>query len=1000
MHGPYPYVYLGGPSTGKTDGLLRVCLDLTPRRPPLFLTFYEMHAQNVARYAQHVADRRDIQIVTMQRFVFDLLGAFFRETGLAKDAKPISAPARSLVVRAAWKTVAGPLWARYHDAPGAVEETTRIFDWLSAHRTRFDLDSDELSDDELARIYAAYIDTCRREKLLTFQEAGLRVLSLLENPDVLNRIMLRFPVIVVDDLHYARPDQLAFVERLHAAGAIFAVSAWCHDHHADPGLRRVWETLQRLDGTVAHLDGPSSFVEPGIYTGILRVMDTDRLPQEHRHGTHTLLTAETVEAETSAVVRSISTQLGSDPSLLPEDITVICTDVGHVGFLQRRLENAGIPFAASVAARRNPFITAGLLLVAWHTRGRRFETLDRLIRLPLAGLDPLDIRRLEKTSREMETSLLELSEADYPETLRFPDETAAVIRTLRDLLTRTEEKKLSAQWIETSVARLAQVGRMSADPDFLETQKTIFEVWVGHIQDMETTGVAVRLPANETLAFVERLCDLGETETPCSGVRIVDGNTVEGVLTRVCYVTGLSENTSPRVERPFQIVEESALPALFADGRSVALPACRDRQAWIEREMRRLVTWLSRGTECLTLSVSRHSAVGQLQLPSPFFERLLGADGEIDRHGRLRVDREILWRLDHATDPENGSSEPSAPDPPVTDTGERVVHAAVYSASQVRTYLRCPLQFYYDRVLHVDSDEAPGPMRRGSLFHTILCAGLGNGQTTEVDLRAVPRFSWLDDGDLLVRRVLTALEAAWEGATVELPGGGTFVADEPWAGYFGPALQRKATRRSVERVARLWAEYETLIRPDRAQRRPILLETSFRFYVDDYRLTGRIDRIDEVSNDKGVFYDVIDYKTGSAGADSVAVQIGKFLPENRETPVSDYQLPIYAMALKSGVSDINAFPRTLTYINLDRLGKTNRGTFTAESVRSVTLTKPGEVDYKKGTVPTAVLEGRIREELTTILSTLTVSPYLATPGFHCRFCGFRTACSRGINVDL
>src|SRR5205807_3382003 len=70
-----------------------------------------------------------------------------------------------------------------------------------------------------------------------------------------------------------------------------------------------------------------------------------------------------------------------------------------------------------------------------------------------------------------------------------------------------------------------------------------------------------------------------------------------------------------------------------------------DHAAWIEREARALAELLTRGSQRLWLSTSRYSAAGEAQLPSPFFERLLASDGEIDRDGNLVLIRPGLWQF-------------------------------------------------------------------------------------------------------------------------------------------------------------------------------------------------------------------------------------------------------------------------------------------------------------------------------------------------------------------
>jgi hypothetical protein len=248
----------------------------------------------------------------------------------------------------------------------------------------------------------------------------------------------------------------------------------------------------------------------------------------------------------------------------------------------------------------------------------------------------------------------------------------------------------------------------------------------------------------------------------------------------------------------------------------------------------------------------------------------------------------------------------------------------------------------------------------------------------------------------LTNRALAALDAAWTGKPVDLPDQGQYLPKEAWEPHFGPTLQRQAVKQWAENVLREWAAFEIEGRGEEAlSRRPVLLEMAFRFEINDYLMIGRIDRVDEVLVDGELVYDVIDYKTGAAGAVSLSEQIKKFFPQRAEDTPSDYQLPIYALALQMGLETIQTIPRMLTYINLDRIEKSSKGKYRTEAMRSVQLLECDTIDTKQGVVPIGLLTGSIYDAIKITLDDMSSSPYPATPGFHCSMCGFRSACSRG-----
>ena len=109
-----------------------------------------------------------------------------------------------LLRRQAWRATGG-VWQAHGDAPGASAELVRLADWVSQNRTRFTAGRARLTSRAVARAYAAFIETCDQHRLLTFQEASLRCLELLDDPAVAASVRQSFPVVLLDDVHLARP---------------------------------------------------------------------------------------------------------------------------------------------------------------------------------------------------------------------------------------------------------------------------------------------------------------------------------------------------------------------------------------------------------------------------------------------------------------------------------------------------------------------------------------------------------------------------------------------------------------------------------------------------------------------------------------------------------------------------------------------------------------------------------------------------------------------------
>ncbi len=128
---------------------------------------------------------------------------------------------------------------------------------------------------------------------------------------------------------------------------------------------------------------------------------------------------------------------------------------------------------------------------------------------------------------------------------------------------------------------------------------------------------------------------------------------------------------------------------------------------------------------------------------------------------------------------------------------------------------------------------------------------------------------------------------------------------------------------------------------------PAFLERPFNLKINDYYLTGRIDRIDKLPDGT---YEVIDYKTGRL-KDSIDID-------------KDLQLSIYALACKN-VFKLNVSKLSLYYLeDNEKLSTTRNEKQLAE------------------------LEDRILE----VIEQIRKSDFAPTPAFHCNFCDFRLIC--------
>ncbi|MCL5952144.1 MAG: PD-(D/E)XK nuclease family protein [Chloroflexi bacterium] len=991
-------VLTGTPLTGKSSRLLRDYIHcvrkehVSPQRI-LLLSFFSANAQAL-RHKLHEVAQFLPNVTTLQHFQLTLLTEYVDTVGLDTPLEEISPAARALIIARAWADVGGALWREFHEAPGAVGELTRVVDWISQNRRRFTLTPGELSEHELARVYAHYIELCEQHRVLTFQESSLRCLDLLAEEGIARGVHNRFPVVMVDDLHQARPDQLALIERLCGPDTRFTGTAWFQENPASPELRHVQEFLQSCE-QVETLDRPAPDLNPAITSLIGRVIQMPGARQPIASPIMLAAGASAVEDEAELVARAVADQLARDRALKPSEIAIVAADAGLLPFARRVLARYGLVSPQPPPARHNPLIYAGILALQWLAQGADAEIDSELLALPYVAIDPIDRAALERAAKEHEKSILELEGTEMP-SLVAPEATTACLGRVREALGKLNKESPLRPQLFQLIRDLGGIAWAWDNSAFGRAQRDewarTFSNWLVAISDLEGTARSVNTPFEEWIDLLDGLADeLTQTETRPEEIQFLDSLHANGSHARRAFVVGLSENACPIQNTPLQLISEKELPALFADGRRVVLPALKDHAAWIEREARKLAVLLSRGTEHLQVSVSQFTAGGEAQLPSPFFERMLADEGEIDKDGQIQLTHPVFWSKASEFAPLSVGGPPrhsgSAPEP------AKVLNNHTFSATQIRMYLTCPLQFFLAHVLNIETEEEDTP-RRGSLIHEVLCAALGDGTCREVDLSRGKQAPWIGDAPRLKERAQKALDAAWTGQATDLPGGGHYTPSAEWSVGFGPDLQRRAVHLWAQDALAAWAEFESGGLPDAEVRRPILLEVPFRFEIEGLPIAGRIDRIDQIKTAAGTFYEVIDYKTGSSGKYALNAQMQKFLPEGDKRP-SDYQLPLYALALMAGVRRIQGAPRALHYMNIGSIVEKDNGSYTAESCRTIQVTK-GKLDYRRGELPISALEKQMPHAIASTLNSMSSTPCAATPTYGaCNYCAFTSVCDQG-----
>jgi DNA helicase-2/ATP-dependent DNA helicase PcrA len=201
------------------------------------------------------------------------------------------------------------------------------------------------------------------------------------------------------------------------------------------------------------------------------------------------------------------------------------------------------------------------------------------------------------------------------------------------------------------------------------------------------------------------------------------------------------------------------------------------------------------------------------------------------------------------------------------------------SASDIASYLSCPLRYKFARVLRIPTEQTL-QQRFGITVHQVLERYHAEGGRT-------------------LAQLLSLLDAGWRRGGFRESG-------------------RERRLREKARVA--LTRYHARLHGEGAQ--PVWFERQFAFRVGPHHLRGRVDRVDRLADGTGEAYELIDYKTSR--------------PKTAAQLKGDVQLSLYALAAKEAWQ-LESSRQAYHYVLDDRKVPVPRRENDAESVRRTAL---------------------------------------------------------------
>ena len=675
--------------------------------------------------------------------------------------------------------------------------------------------------------------------------------------------------------------------------------------------------------------------------------------------------------------------------LAEQSVSIVCADTALMGPLEAALRDQGVPVPTqSPPHQSNPLIEASVALVR-SDRGKNPDSVTRIVNLLIE-------------SERAEPHLLQQQEVINDRAARIAPIAARLV------LDHTTSDQIRTALIDIGLVQSIWASNARIPGDVRDYWLREWQQWLVQLDGL------TRLFSQDQQHLRASIDALSATPQPTTVIRqesvrlTIRGPEGAPAEADNVLVVGLHEGSAPRTPRGYEMVPEDRIVAALREP-PAALPLRTDRAASRERERRRVAQLIASNARSVTLGFAYHGLGGQPQLPSAFLS-VIGAELlDYDQHGMVQLRKDVAPTAELVV-------APVLPKPyqAKTEQTERILvqQDNHFSNSQIRTYLTCPRKYFYEKVARVvlsDEERDDSGFAVGNLMHEVLCAAMGNGSTTAVDLREETFEQFAQRWNGIEQRALTILDHALAGTPCDLGAGHHYRPVKPYRETLGGGLTALIAEQTARAMVARWVAAENKHLKTGTNRRPFLLEHEFSFVVDGMTITGRIDRVDLVMDGVRPRLEIIDYKTTSkkplSGHDYLSeIGLPKFTKDKTRVVAADaseatnYQTLIYlstALPHADGAYPANAMK--YVYLNEDHkeFGIYRHIEVVADTtmVANFSASKPTVLSVARAEFD-GITQGILRDTMIDMRHT----PYPISPGRHCNTCNFFSICDATVDT--
>lgn len=887
----------------------------------------------------------------------------------------ISATSRMVVVNTAWQQVGGTLYQHYGNNRGALNEIAEALSWISSQRQRWgQIEADLDMHHELAQTYARYAAILDDQGVIAYDDVALHVGDSPTTP-------LPYDVVVAAELQHASVAQLHALAQLIQPIEAVTLAGWVQAGHHAPELAYVHNWL-------CQYSTPQPWPASHHHTGDLVAQRI--LGQQTANPALTLVGMPSNGAWVAGVPTIVDecqsiAQLTYQRLAAQRSVAIVCSDESLVPHVRSALIGQGIPLAPlAPPSNQNPLIQLGRGALRWRAVSDPLQQralLNELLQLPFWGLSSAQARQASRESANPHTEALtaKLNSIDIQRPIA-PQITALI----------KWSNALAWTWLEPRIT-----------VDVRDSWLRDYHAWLGRIAEVDHIAQSAHIDNAHREQLISGIDSLPNTLDAMYRTTLpLTIHSRTGALANAdcVIVMGMSEHVAPRTAFGYQLFPEQTLCAAFGASHRPHPPLRTAAHAWREREARRVAALCGSHAREVIFTMAHHGVNGATQLASPYFERILHGMASFTPNGELVVHNEApITRID-------GAVMPVAHNPaPVVTPVLQVMHDNSFSASQISNYLGCPRRYFYEKIVRISDDDDDDTrdersLDTGSLIHEILCAALGNGQTSDVDLRHESANAFKSRLEQLTQRTSQILAAAWQGEPIALGAGTSYMPTQRWSNRFGEGLRQRSSLRKIEQMLARWVAIEHALHKQ-TTRQPVLLEHQLSMTLNGKRINARIDRIDRVTTSTETYYEIIDYKSSKTKPYSDLLKA--FLPKTDEKP-TNYQIPLYLLGLSQPEWNLTpaATQMRMYYLAIpkpeDAAKDPTRVTILGNQPTGILKQGNSHVGIQLSTID---LHGTITLQLDRIMDQMRQTPYPTTPSRGCNYCPFALICDDAIQTN-